>query len=187
MRGWSWHSFMCVQLMPELILSVVFVQGLDYYSLIQDDLISRSGFEGYSLWLTSSYCVIKLESLSSDILHGDAVCILALFALLTHARSSICHPSLGVSLLNCPTSPAGHWHIPCSRPVSHSVSQDQCLAVTISARPTVTAHQHPSANLKDMKAGVLIRCLQIHIQHDISSPPLHCLQHWRNPTGKQAN
>lgn len=30
--------------------------------------------------------------------------------------------------------------------------------------------QHTNTNLKDLKAGVLIRCLQIHIQHDTSPP-----------------
>lgn len=66
-------------------------------------------------------------------------------------------------MCNCsaaPTGPAGHWHIlsvPASRPVTHSGSMLSCR------------FQHTSCC--DMKASVLIRCLQIHIQHDISSLP----------------
>lgn len=58
---------------------------------------------------------------------------------------------------HCSTSPPALLGTDTSRlsrrPVSHSVSWDQCLAAAISTRPAATAHQHPSANLRDMKAG----------------------------------
>lgn len=76
-------------------------------------------------------------SLPSDIRHGGAVCIFTLFILLTDARDSICHQSLGVSLLNCPTSPAGEWHIP-SVPLSRqSLSQSGSM---FSCRYQHTSH-----------------------------------------------
>lgn len=73
------------------------------------------------------------------------------------------------------------------RPVSHSVGINTLLSPS-ATYPAATARQHPSANLRDMKAGGFdLLFTNPHTTWYILSPPLLCVQRWRNPTGKQAN
>lgn len=83
------------------------------------------------------------------------------FSVGAHVTPSVPHCVIAQLLL------ARRWVL--TRPVCPAspsvtrVSHDRCGAVALGSRPAATARRPPSANLWDMKASVLIRCLQIHV------------------------